>query len=502
MASGEPSLTLLARLKRGPAGFGIDVSSDGTIVSVAKGGQAEIDGLVRASDRIVEVAGEPLGGRTLGSMLGGVKPFEAVEIALVRPDGELVRQLQAHGLAVAGVAYRMVKVPVRRGPEGMGIELVGSMVRLLSGSALYDGLLQPRDVITAIDGKPLVRNELAQLLSQERALHIFTVIRKASPEKQSDSAAAAATTAAAAKSHALSIAQQTMSTALEERVASTSPKPRTSGGLSAPSSSSTRPDARRRARGERGTAKGKVETGVEATSWEADCVEEESEEEEGEEESEEEGEEEDEDEEETTASESSADVDSAPEVAAASPSASDARPLVRVQIRIVGEEESAGDSAPKKSSPRAPASDSGAQREPRKGGRSAKQGEKLARVAAPALEQLHFDPLDEEKGTWSDLPDSLPIDPRMAQMVKGPAAYDAETGIWSDVPAAEWYAQALEAKTVGGVSREVLDAMITQALIIEDDKLLRTLVSVQQFGSRSQSFSQVVEMSKKHVAKK
>ena len=35
-----------------------------------------------------------------------------------------------------------------------------------------------------------------------------------------------------------------------------------------------------------------------------------------------------------------------------------------------------------------------------------------------------------------------------------------------------------------------------QALLIEDDALLRSLVSVQQFGSRSKSFSQVVAMAR------
>jgi len=47
-------------------------------------------------------------------------------------------------------------------------------------------------------------------------------------------------------------------------------------------------------------------------------------------------------------------------------------------------------------------------------------------------------------------------------------------------------------------AREVLDAMIAQALLIEDDKLLRKLVAVQQFGSRSSSFAEVVEMGRKH----
>ena len=40
--------------------------------------------------------------------------------------------------------------------------------------------------------------------------------------------------------------------------------------------------------------------------------------------------------------------------------------------------------------------------------------------------------------------------------------------------------------------------MIIQALTIEDDALLKTLVSVQQFGSHSDSFLEVVEMGKRH----
>jgi C-terminal processing protease CtpA/Prc len=74
---------------------GSDVSSDGTIVSVAKGGQAEKDGLLRPADRVVEVDGERLAGRTLGSMLGKVKKLESVEVTLRRLDSGLADQLQA-----------------------------------------------------------------------------------------------------------------------------------------------------------------------------------------------------------------------------------------------------------------------------------------------------------------------------------------------------------------------------------------------------------------------
>ena len=76
---------------------------------------------------------------------------------------------------------------------------------------------------------------------------------------------------------------------------------------------------------------------------------------------------------------------------------------------------------------------------------------------------VHFEPLDEECGTWSDLPAALTADPLPPGEAKGPSAYDAESGLWSDVPAVEWYEKSIEAATVGGVSREVLDAMITQA---------------------------------------
>jgi len=113
--------------------------------------------------------------------------------------------------------------------------------------------------------------------------------------------------------------------------------------------------------------------------------------------------------------------------------------------------------------------------------------------------QPSFEPLDEANGTWCDLPTSLPAEPLPVEMVRGPEAYNPDSGVWSDVPAPEWYDQAIAAATVGGVSREVLDAMITQALLIEDDALLRSLVSVQQFGSRSNSFSHVVALSQQHI---
>ena len=119
--------------------------------------------------------------------------------------------------------------------------------------------------------------------------------------------------------------------------------------------------------------------------------------------------------------------------------------------------------------------------------------------ASPSSRRL--DPLDAETGTWCDLPAErrgAPVPRQLpAGVGRGPVAYDDAKGVWSDLPVYTEEEYALAA--VDGVPRDVLDAMIQGALIIGDDSLLRRLVSVQQFGSRSSSYDEVIELGRTHA---
>jgi hypothetical protein len=170
-------LTLLAYLRRGVLGYGLDVGPDGMIISIVVGEQADQDGLLQAGDQVIEVDGEPLNGHNIRSLIARRDTGQGVELKFRRLDVELRQQVLQQGLPVSGVAYRLVKAPVRRSADGLGIDLVGSMVRTYSAITLEDSQLKSGDLIHSIDGKRLVQNKVAPLLHPARAVHIFTLLR-------------------------------------------------------------------------------------------------------------------------------------------------------------------------------------------------------------------------------------------------------------------------------------------------------------------------------------
>ncbi|KAL3904996.1 MAG: hypothetical protein SGPRY_011077 [Prymnesium sp.] len=516
------SLSLLLRLKRGAGGFGIDVAADGTIIQLAKGGQAELDGMLRPKDRVVEVGGELLAGRTLGSLLAGVKPMQVVELTIRRIDADLSSQLRVHSLPVVDATYRMLKLPVRRSPEGMGIELVGSMIRKLAGNALNDMLLKPGDVILSVDGKQVIRNEIKPLLAEQRPVHLLVVVRLCHRTGSSGEIAHTA------NADSRAVAHSTMPDA-------SGPSPMSSPlalpselHLTASSAAAALPAAPAREKQadlERGGSAESEETeGTEEIDGEEGTEGDEIEESEAGDESEAEDGETDEGKEgsdfesATTSKEGSdfnygesAEANGAYSCGVVVKQSSSPHPLenkakvarrhdeipqiVAVQIRVLPEIE-AGRAAV--TSPTgtitngltAPSSPPNLNRKPthlqskkENTTKSAPMQSAAAKrvkggVRVPAeVEASHFDPLDESKGTWSDLPGSL--DPSV------PPAYDATNGLWCDLPL-----PAAGDKRAGKLSREFLNAMLKQALEMEDDEMLRKLVSVQQFGSSSVYFSQ------------
>ena len=90
---------------------------DGVVVALVDGGQAKRDGLMRVGDRVVAVDGVRVqDGERLRHLLPSQGPFD---LTVQREQPELSEQLLALGLSTAAT-YRLLKVPVRRGADGLG----------------------------------------------------------------------------------------------------------------------------------------------------------------------------------------------------------------------------------------------------------------------------------------------------------------------------------------------------------------------------------------------
>ena len=194
MPAAATAVTLRLVARRGTSGgLGIDVGEANNVVGLSSGGQASSDGLLCVGDAIVAVDGEPLKGRKLSSVITPGR--EAYQLTVKRADKGLLAQFAALGLPAAGCVWRLFAAPVRRGEEGLGLHLNGSLVTDVADTAAEDGVLRAGDVIVAVDGKAVGAGTLGALVAPGQKTYEMLVLRRegaaAAPPVAAPEAAAA-----------------------------------------------------------------------------------------------------------------------------------------------------------------------------------------------------------------------------------------------------------------------------------------------------------------------
>ena len=193
MPTAATAVTLRLVARRGPAGgLGIDVGEANNVVGLSSGGQASSDGLLCVGDAIVAVDGEPLKGRKLSSVITPGR--DAYQLTVKRADKGLLAQFAALGLPAAGCVWRLFAAPVRRGADGLGLHLNGSLVTDVADTAAEDGVLRAGDVIVAVDGKAVGAGTLGALVAPGQKTYEMLVLRRegaaAAPPAAPEAAAA------------------------------------------------------------------------------------------------------------------------------------------------------------------------------------------------------------------------------------------------------------------------------------------------------------------------
>ena len=177
MPTAATAVTLRLVARRGPAGgLGIDVGEANNVVGLSSGGQASSDGLLCVGDAIVAVDGEPLKGRKLSSVITPGR--DAYQLTVKRADKGLLAQFAALGLPAAGCVWRLFAAPVRRGADGLGLHLNGSLVTDVADTAAEDGVLRAGDVIVAVDGKAVGAGKLGSLVAPGQKTYEMLVLRR------------------------------------------------------------------------------------------------------------------------------------------------------------------------------------------------------------------------------------------------------------------------------------------------------------------------------------
>ena len=132
------------------------MSPDLTIIHVVPGGQAELDGLAQPQDRILAVDGQIAMGCQLGSLLKAGAFSYVFEVLRRAPPDNFVARITQMSLGHHKTAvYSLMKLPVRRGPNGLGVEMQGAVCRKVEDTAAEDGLLKPGDMVVEVDAKPV-----------------------------------------------------------------------------------------------------------------------------------------------------------------------------------------------------------------------------------------------------------------------------------------------------------------------------------------------------------
>jgi hypothetical protein len=95
-----------------------------------------------------------------------------------RSDKGLLAQFAALGLPAAGCVWRLFSAPVRRGADGLGLHLNGSLVTDVADTAAEDGVLRAGDVIVAVDGKAVGAGKLGALVAPGQKTYEMLVLRR------------------------------------------------------------------------------------------------------------------------------------------------------------------------------------------------------------------------------------------------------------------------------------------------------------------------------------
>ncbi|XP_071977194.1 partitioning defective 3 homolog B isoform X3 [Engystomops pustulosus] len=175
-------------LKKGPDGLGFTVvTRDSTVhgpgpifvKNILPKGAAIKDGRLQSGDRIIEVKGQAIAGKTqeeLVAMLRSTKLGETVSIVVARQDDAfLPRELQRgetenHVVSAEKVAQMTFEIPLNdSGSAGLGVSLKGNKSRDTStdlgifiksiihgGAAFKDGRLRVNDQLVAVNGESLL----------------------------------------------------------------------------------------------------------------------------------------------------------------------------------------------------------------------------------------------------------------------------------------------------------------------------------------------------------
>jgi hypothetical protein len=113
-----PPVLLRLKLLR-PAG--IQTDEHGVVTSLGDGG-AKSEGLLQPNDRIVGYA--------------GVFDESPCEVSILRHDSDLTEALHAHGMLPSdgdSPCFQLLKVPVRRNTDGLGLVMAGLQVQDVTG---------------------------------------------------------------------------------------------------------------------------------------------------------------------------------------------------------------------------------------------------------------------------------------------------------------------------------------------------------------------------------
>lgn len=180
-------MLLTYALRRGANGLGVDVNPQGEIVEVVAAGQADADGVARVGDVIVSVDGVPIA--DCGGMASAMVPGRASYELLVRRSkpGKLETQALAAGLLGAAgdkagerPPVRLVTARVRRGPNGLGLDLAhfNRVQSIVPGSPAAEDLsVLPGDAIAAVDGVLVGCGQLPPLLAPGKKIYQFLLMR-------------------------------------------------------------------------------------------------------------------------------------------------------------------------------------------------------------------------------------------------------------------------------------------------------------------------------------
>ncbi|KAG9477196.1 hypothetical protein GDO78_002543 [Eleutherodactylus coqui] len=174
-------------LKKGPDGLGFTVvTRDSTVhgpgpifvKNILPKGAAIKDGRLQSGDRIIEVKGQAITGKTqeeLVAMLRSTKLGETVALVVARredafPPREMKSESESHVIAPEKVAQMTFEIPLNdSGSAGLGVSLKGNKSRDTStdlgifiksiihgGAAFKDGRLRVNDQLVAVNGESLL----------------------------------------------------------------------------------------------------------------------------------------------------------------------------------------------------------------------------------------------------------------------------------------------------------------------------------------------------------